>query len=79
MALQHEQEPRSEVLAKMIERAKQLESTAEHTLRAVADMESGRPTNGSRAEFQIKCQVAWLLSVVKHLLHFMDITVHGCN
>lgn len=46
VALQHEQEPRSEVLAKMIERARQLESRAEHTLQAVADMESGRPTNG---------------------------------
>ncbi|KAL3150270.1 Boron transporter 1 [Trebouxia sp. C0010 RCD-2024] len=47
VARRHKQEPRSEVLAKMVERAKQLESRAADTLQAVADRESSRPPNGS--------------------------------
>ena len=46
VALHQEQEPRSEILAKMVERAKQLESRSAQTLQAVADTENGHPTNG---------------------------------
>lgn len=66
VALHHQQEPRSEVLAKMIERAKQLESRSAHTLQAVADKESGCPTNGLCPIFS-----ACLLSAFQRLLHPM--------
>lgn len=45
-ALQHQDEPRAVVMAKMVEQAKQLESRAADTIQAVLDHELGQSANG---------------------------------
>jgi len=46
VAVQHEDEPRTEVLARMVERAKKLESRAADTIQAALDQELGNSVNG---------------------------------
>ena len=45
-ALQHQDEDRSEVMAKMVEHAKKLESRAADRIQAALDQELGHATNG---------------------------------